>query len=60
MKTLLIYRKLKYFSITVYSESRGGSEFDYVDNFDSKMLLRVPVNASSYQTEGTPESKQEI
>lgn len=41
-------------SLTLRAESRAGGELGYVHDLDSKLLPRLPVDASSHHAEGTP------
>lgn len=41
-------------SLTLCAESRTGGELGHIYDFDSKLLPRLPVDASSHHAERTP------
>lgn len=41
-------------SLTLCAESRTGGELGHIHDLDSKLLPRLPVDASSHHAEGTP------
>lgn len=40
--------------LTFCAEARAGGETGHIDNLDSKLLARVPVDAAPHHAEGTP------